>query len=159
MHVLDETRSGVILFRIEDSLKGGKEHEPFEMHVTWDDISGIRNKDIQTLCFQNCSPSSSSAFSSSSSSTTTTTTTTSSSAPSAPPQEEVEKKEEREESKYGGSGVRKAILLVRFTDFYKRYIDLRSSDTTDDTIALFEVCLSLSIIIIFFLFCFVHCIN
>jgi hypothetical protein len=40
---------------------------------------------------------------------------------------------------YESSGIRKAILLVRFTEFFKRYIDLRASDTTEDNLTIFQV--------------------
>jgi hypothetical protein len=50
--LLGETRSGVILFSVEDK-KDGEPHEPFNMQVVWDDQSGIRNTDIQVLNFGN----------------------------------------------------------------------------------------------------------
>jgi hypothetical protein len=40
---------------------------------------------------------------------------------------------------YQSSGIRKAILLVRFTEFFKRYIDLRGSETSDENLAIFQV--------------------
>ena len=41
---------------------------------------------------------------------------------------------------YESSGIRKAILLVRFTEFFKRYIDLRGSETSDENLVIFQVC-------------------
>ena len=50
------TRSGVILFKVEDlHPSADNNHESFAMNVTWDDLSGIRNKDVRTLKFASLS--------------------------------------------------------------------------------------------------------
>jgi hypothetical protein len=129
--ILGDTRSGVILFRVEDRLaekndgdaENVPEHEPFKMTVTWDDLSGIRNKDVQTLTF-----SSTSTTSSTTSSTITSSATTSSATPTPVAA-----------SYYENTGVRKAILLVRYTDFFKKYLEMRLIEATKASMADFQV--------------------
>jgi len=108
-----ETRSGVILFRVQDS-QPDKPHEPFQMKVTWDDLSGVSHKDDQQLNFSEIK----------SPYTTTSTTSTGEAA--------------KVESEFASSGVRKAILLVRYTDFFKKYVDLRGADSTPEKIEIFQ---------------------
>jgi len=117
-----ETRSGVILFRIDDS-QPDKAHEAFQMKVTWDDMSGVGHSDEQSLNFG--------AFNSPYTTAATSTTTSTSSSSSTP--SHVERGNE-----YESSGVRKAILLVRYTDFFKKYVDLRASDSTPEKVAIFQ---------------------
>jgi hypothetical protein len=92
------------------------------MKVTWDDLSGISHTAEQPL-----------SFASFPSPYTTTTST-------ASPSQEV--------SVFESSGVRKAILLVQYTDFFKKYIDLRAANSTPEKIAI------LSSIFSFYLFLF-----
>jgi hypothetical protein len=105
-----ETRSGVILFRVVDS-QPDKAHEPFQMKVTWDDLSGVAHKDEQQLNFA----------------TFTSPYTTTSTGGS-----------DNVESQFESSGIRKAILLVHYTDFFKKYVDLRGADSTPELIATYQ---------------------
>jgi hypothetical protein len=107
-----ETRSGVILFRVQDS-QPDKPHEPFQMKVTWDDLSGVSHKDEQQLNF---------------SSITSPYTTTSTGAAES----------EKMESVFESSGIRKAVLLVRYTDFFKKYVTLRGANSSAENIATFQ---------------------
>eukprot|EP00026_Physarum_polycephalum_P005171 Phypoly_transcript_05201.p1 GENE.Phypoly_transcript_05201~~Phypoly_transcript_05201.p1 ORF type:complete len:600 (+),score=119.37 Phypoly_transcript_05201:70-1869(+) len=105
-----ETRSGVILFRVHDA-QPDKPHEPFQMKVTWDDLSGVSHKDEQQLNFAEIrSP--------------YTTTSTGENA--------------KLDSEFASSGIRKAVMLVRYTDFFKKYIDLRGADSSADKIEMFQ---------------------
>ncbi|CAF0750751.1 unnamed protein product [Didymodactylos carnosus] len=82
-----ETRAGCYLLNITDRNKTDKKTtEPFKMIVSWDNTSGLRQTDEQTLQFI--------------------------------------------PNNYGNSGIRKAILLVRYTEFIKKYLELRNSDAT-----------------------------
>jgi hypothetical protein len=80
---IGETRSGVILFKVEDK-KEGEQHESFKMQVVWDDQSGIRNTDTQVLNFGNIplpTTTSTTATAIASTPLTTTATTATASAP------------------------------------------------------------------------------
>jgi len=125
-----ETRSGVILFRVDD-LKSGTKHEPFEMRKTWDDLSGISCKDVQTLNFGHPE--------------TLPTTTPAEGTPApataegtpAPAEGAPADVESEKSSWYQNSGVRKAILLVRYIDFFKKYLQIRAARSSDASLDLY----------------------
>ncbi len=107
---------------MEDT-KSGEKHEPFEMNVTWNDLGGIKKTDVQKLSF-------------------------------APPSESSSDQLyvlaflsyvfiyclcSEPHSWYSNSAIRKAILLVRYTNFFKKYIEIRSAESTEDSLALYQV--------------------
>ena len=105
-----------------------KAHEPFQMKVTWDDLSGVAHKDEQQLNFA----------------TFTSPYTTTSTGILALQFYNVKSNyaiggSDNVESQFESSGIRKAILLVHYTDFFKKYVDLRGADSTPELIATYQV--------------------